>query len=306
MQKRPPRGQLLRQVLTSACCVATMVACERSPRAAAKDTADTVQAPESVAVALPVNPGWEAADGSLLLVSAGSPTTASLVAPGLVDADGTAPDISLPHEVRLLSRDGRSTTASITSIRAHDNQVCLAWPRAEISGSRGPWSIGFVTNGAEAVALDSVLAMSRSDSARLAADIARMASALKDDTSAAFRGLPFVVREMRRFSPAEGVQSVVADVARLLATEANPREERLFLLAEKRDGGEWSVRYSRRASGPEESVEATDIRGVVRFPDGRVVMILSVESSRSTRYEILRRHADGSWRSQWRSAETDC
>lgn len=287
------------------------VACDRPSQSAGNDTTGSDgPPPDTAAPATAVNPGWNAADGPILFVATGNPGEARAVAPTLVDADGTPLVIDLSRSVTLISRDGRLITGRITRLTPHDGLQCLAWPTASVIDGTGsvpsPWAVGLLADGATPLPLDSVAAFARTDSIRLASDLARLASALKDDTLASFRGLPLVVREMRRFRPAPGTEAVVADIARTLATEANPREERLFLVAERAEGRPWRAAYVTRASGPEDAVQITDVLAAFRLGDGRTVIVLALESSDRSRFALLERRSPGRWALRWTSAETDC
>src|SRR5262249_61596034 len=89
-----------------------------------------------------------------------------------------------------------------------------------------PWpAVGFP--------VDSVASLSPADSARRAADVARVASGLSNDTAPAFRGLPFEVQRAGRFTIAPGIDGIVAVLVRHVNEEANPREEHIFVIAER-------------------------------------------------------------------------
>ena len=297
--------------LVSALAVAlAVVGCDRKSGTPANDTAGPADSPpdDSAPSETATNPGWEDRDGPALLVMGATPGEARIILPAETDASaGRAP--SALTMVTLIAREGRVSRARVLAVSPHVDPQCVAWPSAMLRDSVGStiaaWNVGFVGTGLTALPLDSVEAFKHADSTRLTSDLARIASALKDDTVASFRGLPVIVREMRRFQPAPNIEMVVADVARRLATEANPREERLFLIAERVNGGPLVARYWSRASGPEDVVESGDALATVRFADGRVGMLVALESA-TVRYALLLRNERGDWRVQWRSAETDC
>ena len=82
-----------------------------------------------------------------------------------------------------------------------------------------------------------------------------IASALPDDTSQTFRGLPFVVLRAYR---ARGLDTafVVATLARRVNQEDSPKEERLVLVVDVmgEDARRWSVAWKERAAGREEEL----------------------------------------------------
>ena len=286
------------------------VACDRTSNTPANDTARLAGPPPDDSTAPELrNSGWDDRDGPVLLVVGATTSEARVVLPAEMEAGtGRSASIAL-GEVTLLSREGRLSRAGVVALSPHLDPQCVAWPSATLRDATGAtiaaWNVGFAGARLTALPLDSVEALSHADSTRLASELARIVSALKDDTLASFRGLPVVVREMRRFTPAPNVEGIVADVARRLGTEANPREERVFLIVERVTGGPLLPRYWSRASGPEDVVESGDALAVVRFADGRVGMLVALESA-SMQYVLLRRDDKGPWHEQWRSAETDC
>ena len=286
------------------------VSCDRTSSTPTNDTARLAGPPPDDST-LPElrNAGWDDRDGPALLVVGATPSEARVVLPAEMDASTGRQPSSTLSVVTLISREGRLSRAGVLAVSPHLDSQCVAWPSATLRDTAGStiaaWNVGLAGTMLTALPLDSVAAFSHADSTRLATEIARVVSALKDDTLASFRGLPVVVREMRRFRPAPNIEAIVADVARRLATEANPREERVFLIAERAEGGPLLPRYWSRASGPEDVVESGDPLAAVRFADGRVGMLVALESA-STRYVLLRRDNRGQWHVQWRSAETDC
>lgn len=283
--------------------------CDRSSQTPTNDTTGLQGSPQADSLTGETrNAGWDERLGPVLFIAGASPSDALVVQPYETEASGGHSG-SLDAGT-VISRDGRTARVRILGVVPHTDSLCVAWPTSAVRDSSGAalpsWSIGFAGADVTAIRMDSVEAFARGDSTRTAADLARLASALPDDTLPSFRGLPFVVREMRRFRPAAEVETVVTDIARRLATEANPREERLFLIAERVAGGAWRAAYWSRASGPEDTVESGDALATVRFADGRVGMVVALETGSSIRYVLIFRDAGGKWRSQWRSAETDC
>jgi hypothetical protein len=216
--------------------------------------------------------------------------------------------------VELLARGRPIGQATIGSVAQPKREAeCPAWPTAALSASAGAplssWSVGFVSGRVESIAMDSIETLPRADSARLAADVARMASSLPNDTAQSLRGLPFVVRTVRRFSPEPGVAVLFAEVIRRLAVEANPRHEQILLVAESDSASSagYSPVYSERASGAEEAVETTDLLAVVRLgASRRITAVLAREYGEGGAYSLLERTAAGRWRVRWTSAYAGC
>lgn len=312
--RQPARGTILRGASALLCAQLLVgivtVGCDRTARAPANDTARPAGSPrDDSGTAEARNTGWDDRDGPVLLVPGASPAEAQIVLPYALDAGDARPPAAM-ETATVIARAGRASRVRVSGIAPHTDPLCVAWPTATLRDSAGSgvppsWNVGFAGAMVTALTMDSVESMSRGDSTRVAAELARLASALRDDTVASFRGLPFVVREMRRFRPADGVEAVVADIARRLATEANPREERLFMIAERTERGPWRAAFWSRASGAEDAVESGDALAIVRLAHGRVGMLVALETGSAIRFALVQRDGRG-WHVQWRSAETDC
>jgi hypothetical protein len=160
------------------------------------------------------------------------------------------------------------------------------------------------------VPLDSIEGLASADSARLAAEVTRLAAALPGDTASAFRGIPFSVRTVRRFRAAPGVDALVAEIVRKVALEANAREEHLLLIAE-RDSGQLSGRYtpafSERTTGPEESVQSTDILAALALGEPpNLTLVARRDDGSGGSFALLERRGPRRWRVRWTSAYTAC
>ena len=174
----------------------------------------------------------------------------------------------------LFSRRGLAGAAVLASAAAGNfTGTCTAWPTATVTTAEGPppdWSVGFQSGHATALPMDSMMGLPSADSARRAAAIARAASALPDDTAAAFRGLPFAVRDAHQFILPSGDTVLAAEVVRRLNQEASPQEEHLLIVLERDTlagpGGApppFVVAYSERTSGPEDDVESSEMLAAV-------------------------------------------
>ena len=170
---------------------------------------------ESTAVGVPVMPtdsvrpvvtavGWDSTAGPFIVLPTvdGGLTSGSLLrsdASELTVSDtGGVGRLLADRKVDLFSRSGRLTTARLTIDAApRVDAGCTAWPVARLAtdagGTLAPWTAAFAAGKVTAIPLDSIEGLSSRDSVRLAIDLTRLASALRDDTSTTFRGLPFVV-----------------------------------------------------------------------------------------------------------------
>ena len=276
--------------------------------------------PDSVPAtpATPVVSRWEAGYGPALFVTNGNGVV-ELVAPDITDstfADSTAwSAVSLggASQVELFARAGRVATvrlASATTIPAPEIQEsCVGWPALRaLDAVPSQWVAGFAPGHASAIPLDSIETLARGDSARLAADAARIASQIPNDTAVAFTGLPFTVRTAYRLRLGGDTVALVADLTRRIGQEANPREQHLLLVAERASPtAPWQLAWQVRSSGTEEEVETRDLLAAVRLgPAGTPAMVIGVSDNDGVSYQLVTRAAPGRWSERWSSAYTGC
>ena len=143
--------------------------------------------------------------------------------------------------------------------------------------------------------------LSAGDSARLAADLSRMASAAAANARSRFTGLPFAVIAAQRLT-ADDRELLIGHLARRLPQEAAPLEERTLLIAERpasaSPGDRFDLAYSRRSDGTEDTVEHFEILAALHGRRG-VLLLLARDQLSQTTYELLERTADGRWRARW-------
>lgn len=235
---------------------------------------------------------WDPDLGALLLVPSDSDNSALVLYPA---DSGDALPASEP--VTLVNTAGDSLHATL---RKTDSLECGDAAMVRLDGSSGAWAIGIGAPRASLIRMDSIEALPSADSSRLAADIARLASALPMPKDSRFGGLPFAVVAARRFS-AQGRQYVVAHLARRLNQEAQPLEERTFVIGERSDSAKtdrFVATYSQRSEGTEDTAEHFDVLAGLM---GRKspLLLLARDQLSQTRYELLERQADGTWRVRW-------
>lgn len=328
------------RLLAGAGLIVSSVACGTDRPARVNDTAVAAPSAEPAPVVpAPISMnGWRVAEAGRILVvpSTGSALQALLVFPQFTDstmtpAAGFEMGVADGMEVELFSPAGLVGRATLTnpapgvpahaaragggadSMAAGDVASCTAWPRARVLPATEPvtpWTVAFAAGRALPIPLDSIGALAPADSARLAAEVARVASTLPQDTTSMFRGLPFVVRSARRFSPVPGVQAVAATVTRRVNQEANQRTEQLFLVAERvgeSERGSYSAVYTERVEGEEETMELSDVLAAVRLgQDGRPTLVIGRDYGDGSSYSLIERTAGGRWRVQWSSAYAGC
>lgn len=314
--KRPSRRRLGAFVLLLA-----VGACDRDPRPATVDSIPAAPPATGDSVGTDgVRSGWTAGLGPLLLV-AGAPDEASAVFPNFSDStltDTTTFDTSIlgGMEVDLFSRSGLLGRGRLKAVppRTRDDG-CVAWPEAAVTvidsvGNSAEWTVAFAKGHARPLALDSLEALTGADSARLAAEVSRVASTVPDDTATAFRGIPYFVRQVRRFRAGSDTDVLVANVTRRINQEANPREEQILLVAERTAapaGGRYALRYHERVSGAEEAIESSDVLAAVTLADdGAPAIVLIRDYGDGSAYALLTRGPNGQWRLAWNSAYAGC
>ena len=299
-----------------------MAACERpEPVPGRKDTTiPVVPPPDSAVVPPPPVSAWDSSAGPALFIVGPTPLEAAVILPAYTDSaslDSTPLDAALLRAVKvdLFTGGKRAGTATITAVSAvAHTDSCTSWPNAKLrptvsdSTAFQSWGVAFQSGQAAEVTLDSIESLPSADSSRFAADIARLASALPGDTAAVFRGLPFVVKKAWR-TRGLARQMLAAIIVRNVNQEANPRQEQIVLIAE-RDTTVASSRYSpvyqERVTGLEETIEATDLIGMILLGrDRRPTIIIARDSSGGSSFALLER-ISGVWQIRWASAYAGC
>jgi hypothetical protein len=231
----------------------------------------------------------------------------------VIAATGVAHATLRGATVLLLGRSGVVDSARIAEVtRAGEGSWCSNLPHARLDGVRGtlmPWRVGLVGAGATGVLADSISGLPARDSAAAAAMLLRAASRLRN-TDGRFDGLPFSVHAAWRVNAGGGDMVHVAQLIRRINVEANPLEERSFLVLEPRagaDGRELEVVYSETSGGSEAAVEAIDLLAAVR-PRGSsaLTLLLAREGESGIAFSVLERTAPRSWALRWTSDRTRC
>lgn len=300
----------------------TGVACDKPVPARSNDT---VPPPLPLPVASDsitavIESPWDSAAGPVFLSIGPNATVASIVFPSLAaDADVAVSELNVsPYrgEVFELLGNGRVLGgATISSMVPSDiPDDCTGWPLVQLSGVGADtasrlWTIAFKRGRVVPVAFDSIAGLPSSDSSRMAMDLARVASAVRGDTVAELRGLPYQVRRAYRFVIAPGVEGVVAEVQRTLNQEANPKQEHLLMVAERDSAskGRFEVAYSERSAGGEETLESSEVLTIVRFgAAGSVGAFVARYVGDGVIYSLLQRTGNRRWRLRWSSPYTGC
>ena len=276
---------------------------DRPPGRVETTAAPTVppQPAESSATA-PVN--WNVGAGPVLLVSGETPSRALVIVP----ADNNQAILSaLPHpaSATLFSRAGVVQTADLPSVA--DSGGCVVASLNTAPPPR-PWSVGFIGGVVAPLPVDSIGSLSGGDSSRYATWLNRLASALPNDSSGRFSGLPFVVRSISRFTIPDGPQVVVGTLSRQLNQEATPLQERTFLIAEQARGDSTiTAAYGERSYGEEETIESRELLAALLISDARTpAIVVSRDFGNEVAYALFERVGATKWRNQWSSARRHC
>ncbi len=259
--------------------------------------------------------GWDSGAGPVLIVAASRvPTDVVIVLPGLTDSTLAA---TLHFELRglvnipldLFGSSGLLGSSVLhVSSQPSDPTGCVKWPTGRLASSvpQG-WKAALEKGKAIGLPLESMEGMTGPDSARFVADVRKAALSLTDGGDPAFRGIPFFVRKGYRLTTSASLV-VIGDAVRKINEEANPREEHLFLLAE-RSGNDtvYRVGFHLRSAGVEESLETSEILTALRLAQsGRLAMVITFDYEDGGKIGLLERLAANNWQVVWKSAYTDC
>jgi hypothetical protein len=300
-----------RSAVLASSMLATLAMCDPA-RDAGRRTDTTL--PPSVGAVESLSAGeamrrWERSAGTVLLVRDDSLTRA--IYPMLRELDSTAvldEDVVRGFIAEAVAADGAAGSLRIRGFASMDEE-CAVWPAVALSAdSSRSWTVAFQRGVASPIILRPIESLPPADSARLAVQLTRLATLLPNDTSRAFRGLPFVIRAAHRFTPPGGTEAVIAEVVRRVNVEANPREETLLLIADRESPtAEWRVAYSERASGDEVHVErATPLAAVSLGPQALPTVVIERTGADWVTYAFIQRFGDGVWRESWESAHSGC
>lgn len=256
--------------------------------------------------------GWPDDAGPVVVLPAGPPQEVQLVMPELSDqtlSDTSSFDLdSLPKgSVSLFSRTRRSTVATIEIGGGEDApRGCKTWPSARLDSYHGEaWSFGLARGVADDLPLHTWGPPLATDSAGAARDVIEIASKARSDSS--FSGIPFTLRYLYRIE-LNNVRAIVADAVRRINTEANIREEHVFVIAEReKDSQRYVPGYRETQMGREEEVRVPEIVGAVFLGENRrPAIFVSLEYSDGARLMLMERVGPSRWERRWRGAYSGC
>ena len=238
---------------------------------------------------------WVSELGQLLVVPSDSEHAAVVIFPDFPSARLVA---SAPM---TLVNSGGDTVASRAQLVATESEQCGGAPLVNLTDRpSAAWSVGLLRGRASPLRMDSVQAMPSADSARVVADVARLASVLTVSRESRFSGLPFTVLGAHRVELGDH-QAIVAHLVRRLPQEASPLEEHTLIIAERAKASAsapWALSYSQLSEGSEDTADHFAVLAAVKAGD-QTLLVLARDQLERTRYEILERSRAGAWRSRW-------
>ena len=294
-------------------------ACDTAPRGAPGDAVRPPLSPSTPSTSSAVSSApWNADAGPFLVLPTvdGGVNAGSLLRPDATELNvGDTTGLGAMRGeglLELFARSGKIGSATMSIERAANvEQGCTAWPVARLTtvGGQGglPWTAAFMAGRVTAIQLDSIEGLSPRDSARLVTDLTRLASGLRDDTVATFRGLPFVVLRAWR-SKGLSPEFVVATLARRVNQEDSPQEERLVIVIDQTgpDSRQWTVAWHERASGREEELVVAEPLLAFRAARGTDVHLLFGRDDGDALSAAILTRASTGWRVLWESAVAGC
>lgn len=284
--------------------LALAAGCRRDRPPSRAETAAAVPPPVPAETSATAPANWNVGAGPVLLVAGDVPTRALVILP---EGNGQAALAALPRpaSATLFSRAGVVQTADLPAVA--DSAGCAV---ASLNAAPPPraWSVGFIGGVVAPLPADSIGSLSSADSSRYATWLNRLASALPNDSSGRFSGLPFVVRSISRFAIPDGPQVVVGTLSRQLNQEATPLQERTFVIAEQARGDStFASAYGERSYGDEETVESRELLAALLIGDTRTpAIVISRDFGNDVAYALFERVGDAKWRKQWSSARRRC
>jgi hypothetical protein len=294
---------------------ALVLGCRPDSKPSKADTPAVSAVPAAPVAMHAANVGWEDSVSGpvLLLAHPENSRLAAVVLPLLTDsalAQGAAPSVDTFAGMTfdLFDRAGATGSSRLLS-RVHSPvaEGCISWPVVAFEDTVAKvWRVGFQRGIATPLSLDSLEGAAPADSLTMTTELARLASALPASNDPAFQGLPFAVR--KAYQSKLGQTSIlIGDIVRKINEEANPREERLLLIAERRPGGTYSTVFYSRAAGSEEIVRTNEILTGVKFLKGsRVAIVVAFEYENGSRLALIERVSGAAWKLTWRSAYAGC
>lgn len=271
--------------------------------------------PPSPLPAAPPGAGWDSAAGSALVIAAGMGSdTVAVLRPDFVQGrytDTSTFDLrALSHtHLDLFARSGAVGSATLMSgVYRRSGTGCTSWPLARITDSTSHWQVALESGRALGIPVDSIAGMPPQDSARVVSAVKHAAAMSLGRSDSVFGGLPFLVRRAYRFRLGS-TTAIAALLQRSIPSEADPREEQLFLIAEPVSPGDstYQAAFLRRSSGDAHPAQVTSLLAAITLrANHRPMLVVSNEYEDGGTVSMIERLAPGRWRESWKSGYTGC
>ena len=265
--------------------------------------------------------GWPAGLGRLLVLRLPSPSDAyRLVVPELGDRRFADSAITVKVgdsiAVSLIGRRGKAGDARLRIVDAEvGTGSCVTWPAVDMdrpsytrASGAALWRLAIERDSMSALTVDSVMQRSAADSLTLAGAVNSMLASVPGAADSALRGIPLTTRRAYSFRVA-GASMIAAELARTSSSEADPREERLFVLGEGESAGAqtYSLVYSRRMAGRADSTGMVELLAVMASrATNRGIIALGIEDAGGVRLQLVERVGRRRWKVAWSSAVSFC
>jgi hypothetical protein len=264
--------------------------------------------------------GWPAGLGrALVLRLASAEESYRLVVPELGDERFADSSISVKVgdsiPVVLLGPRGKLGEAVLAVLDAEAGSgACVMWPSVELAAANfdrraggAAWRIAAERDSVTPVLVDSLSGMRSADSAALTRAVYSLLPDVPALTDSTLRGIPFAIRRAYAL-PAAGISIVAAELARTSSSEADPREQRLFLVGERAgDAQAHRLVFSSDMTGRADDTPVTELLvAVVSHQSRRPILVIGVEGRQGMRIHLLQRVGRGQWRRSWASVVRFC
>jgi hypothetical protein len=303
----------LGQVMLPWMLLAAASACRGKDRETGRPESTVAAQPESTAAEQPASGAlsWDQSLGRTVVVALPGLPNALALYPV---AGGPAPALE-GRAVTLFWRGGEIGAGVLQpAVTAEVADSCPVARLVSIGGrapSTGTWTVAFESGRAEALALDSLNALSGADSARRIRLVAQLASTAPGAGATRFAAIPYTVVSARRVT-AGAKEFLIGQAFRRMNQEDAPLEDRVLLIAERDtasgpDGGAFHVVHIQESTGGEDNVDDFEVLAVVRLvPSGTLTAVIARDHATSTSYEVVQRTPSGAWRITWMSTPISC
>jgi hypothetical protein len=301
--------------LAAVLLIAASVSCSRGADRAANDTGtsdDSLRA--DTAEPAPPFREWNVAAGRHLLIATAADSAVIVFPEFTIDSSLTGASFALgvgaSREYELFAPDGSTTIGRLAGVATASQAGCDAWPRATVTTAAArTWTLGLEPGRAKPIPYTALNLLPARDSTNIAVSLTRLASQAPNDTSVRFRGLPYVVRSGYTAILADSQSFIFGELVRRLNVEASPHEERTTVIGEKSAAAPdapFTLAFSERHVGDEESVPTTELLGLVRLRNGTHAAFATRDYSDGGTYLMFERAGSGEWRLRWHSAYAGC